>query len=137
MYRNLSLDSSTDSDIFYVERSSAEGSPIRNNTPAIFKSTELSGAMARDTIIISSIASPEPQIVTIDSDSNKTTFPYGFGNQNPIVPHSFNDINLPHNPFNVLATIAVIRLDEEYSSQSPEPSDDNKFYSEGEPRRIY
>ena len=66
--------------LFYVERSSEEGSPIRNNTPAILNSTELSGAMARETITIASIASPEPQIVTIDSDFNKLTFQYGFVN---------------------------------------------------------
>ena len=85
MYRNLSLDSTTDSDVFYVERSSTEGSPIRNKTPAVLNSTELSGAMEKETITISTIASPEPQIVTIDSDSNKPTFPYVFGNQNPII----------------------------------------------------
>ena len=118
--------------------------------------------MARETIKISSIAIPEPQIVTIDSDSNEPTFPYGFVNQNSIVPPSFKDLNLPHNSFNVFATMAVIRRDEEYIPQSPEPSglspistrsrnvsttegwqtpqtttDDNTFYSEGEPRRVY
>ena len=119
MYRNLSLDSSTDSDVFYVERSSEEGSPTGNNTPAILNSTELSGAMVRETITISSITSPEPQIVTIDSDSNESTFPYRFGNQNPIMPPNFSDLNLPPNPFNVLANLAVIRADE-YSPQPPE-----------------
>ena len=35
----LSLDSSsTESDVFYVERSSEEGSPARNNTPVVFTS---------------------------------------------------------------------------------------------------
>ena len=76
------------------------------------------------------------------------------------MPPSVNDLNLPHNPFNVLATVAVIRPDEKYSPQSLEPSilspiltpsmnlstiegweapntttDDNTYYSEGEPRR--
>ena len=163
MYRNLSLDSSSDSDVFYVERSSAESTPIRNNTPAILNSTELSGAMAKETITISSVASPEPQIVTIDSESNEPTFPYGFGKQKPIMPPSPNDLNLPPNPFNVMATMAVIRQDEEYSPQSPEPSDpspistppmnmstieggqtphtttdDNTFYlSKGDPSWVY
>ena len=109
MYQNFSLDSSTNSDVFYVERSSEEGSPIRNNTPAILNSTELSGAMAKETIKISSVASPGPQKVTIDSDSNEPTFPYGFGNQHPIVSPSLNDLNLPPNPFNVLATMSLIR----------------------------
>ena len=78
------------------------------------------------------------------------------------MPPSFNDLNLPHNPFNVLATMTVIRQDEEYSPKSPEPSDpsplstrpmslstiegwktphtttdDNTYYSEGDPRRVY
>ena len=125
---NLSLDfSSTESDVFYVERSSEEGSQIRNNTPAILNSTELSGAMERETITISSVASPEPRIVTLDSDSKEPTIPYGFGSQHPIVPLSLNDLNLPLDPFNVLATRAVIRADEADSPQSPEPSIPSQF----------
>ena len=120
---NISLDScSTESDVFYVEQTRTEGSPIRNNTPAILNSTEISGAMEGEIITISSVASPEPRIVTLDSESNDPTMPYGFGNQQPIVPPSLNDLNLPPNPFNVLATIAVIRVDDEYSPQSPEPT---------------
>jgi len=153
-----------ESDVFYVEQTSTEGSPIRNNNPVILNSTEISGAMERKVITISSVASPEPRIVTLDSDSNDPTIPYGFGNQQPIVPQSLNDLNLPPNPFNVLATMAVIRVDDEYSPQSPEPSipspistppmkvsaiegwgetthtttDDATFYlSENEPRRVY
>ena len=156
----LSLDSSsTESDVFYVERSSEEGSPIRNNTPAIPNSTDLSRAMARETITISSVASPEPRIVTIDSDSNDPTIPYRFGSQQPIVPPSLNELNLPPNPFNVLAIMAVIRMDYAYSPQSTEPfnpspistptmnvstiegwetthttTDDVTFYTDDEPR---
>ena len=158
----LSLDSSsTESDVFYVKRSSEEGKPARNNTPAVLNSTQLSAAMSSGTITISSVASLEPQIVTIDSDSNESTFPYGFGNQHPIVPLNFNDLNLPPNPFKVLATMAVIRADEADSTQSPEPSipspismppmdvstikgwvtthpktNDALFYSDDEPRRV-
>ena len=163
MYRNLSLNSSTDSNVFYVEHSSPERSPIRNNTPVILNSTQLSGAMEPEAITISSVASPEPQILTIDSDSNEPTFSYAFGTQHPIVPPSLNDLNLPSNPFNVLATMAIIQHDQEDSSQLPEPSDpspistppmnlntieawetphtttdNNSFYSsENEPRRVY
>ena len=118
--------------------------------------------MARETFTTSSFASLEPQIVTIDSDSNGPTVPYGFGSQHPIVPHSLNDLNQPPNPFNVLATMAVIRADEECSPQSPESSitspismppvkmstiegwetthtttDDATFYSDDEHRRVY
>ena len=163
MYRNLSLNSTTDSDVFYVEHLLPESSPIRNNTPAILNSTQLSGAMESEAIKISSVASPEPQILTIDSDSNEPTFPYAFGTQQPIVPPSLNDLNLPPSPFNVLATMAVVQQDQEDSPQSPEPSDsspistpprnlgsiegwktphtttdDNTFNSsENEPRRVY
>ena len=163
MYRNPSFNTSTDSDVFYVEPSSPGRSPIRNNTPAILNSTQLSGAMDPETITISSVTSLEPQIVTIESDSNEPTFPYAFGTQLPIVPPSLNDLNLPANPLNVLATMAVIQQDQEDSPQSPEPSDpspistppmnlntiggwetphtttdDNTFYSsENEPRRVY
>ena len=119
--------------------------------------------MAKETITISSVASPQPKkLVTIDSDSKEPRFPYRFGNQHPIVPPSLNDLNLPPNLFNVLATTAVIRQDEENSPQSPQPSDpspnstplmnlstiegwetphtttvDIAFYFEVEPRRVY
>ena len=120
---NLSLDSSsTESDVFYVEQSPEEGSLIRNNTPAILNSTEISGAMEREVITISSVAPPEPRIVALDSDSKDLTIPYGFGSQQPIVPPSLNDLNLPPNPLNVLATMAVIRAADAYSLQSPDPS---------------
>ena len=76
--------------------------------------------MEREVITIPSVASPEPRIVTLDSDSNDPTIPYGFGS--PIVLPSLNDLNLPPNPLNVLATMAVIRVDDEYSPQSPEPT---------------
>ena len=99
-----------------MKRPSEESIPFRNNIQAVLNSTELSGTMAREIITISSNASPEPSIVTIDSDSNEPTMPYGFGSQNPIVPANLNDLNLPPNHFNVLTSIAVIRADEEYSS---------------------
>ena len=163
MYRNPNLNSSTDSVVFYVQHSSPESSPIRNNTPAFLNSTQLSEAMEPKAITISSVASPEPQIVTIDSNSNEPRIPYAYGTQRPIVPPSLNDLNLPPDPFNVLATMAVIQQDQEDSPQSPETSDpypistpamnlsttegwetphtttdDNTFYSsENEPRRVY
>ena len=163
IYRNPSPNSSTHSDVFYVEQSSPERSPIRNNTPVILNSTQLSETVDPETTTISSVASPEPQIVTIDSDSNEPTFLYAFGSQHPIVPPSLNDLNLPPNPFNVLAKMAVFQQDQEQSPQSPEPSDpspistppmnlstiddwetthtttdDNTFYSsDNDPRRVY
>ena len=162
MYRNPSPNS-TNSDVFYVEQSSPERSPIQNNTPVILNSTQLSETMDPETITISCVASPEPQIVTLESDSNEPTFPYAIGAQQPIVPPSLNDLNLTPNPFNVLATMAVIQQDQEQSPQSPEPSDpspistppinvstiddgdtthtttdDNTFYSfDNDPRRVY
>ena len=92
---------------------------------------------------------------------------YGFGRQLPIIPPCLNDLNLPTNQFNILATLAVVNPtedghDENYSPQSPklsEPSlistppmnlstiddwetphtttDDNSFYLEDEPKRVY
>ena len=158
---------STDSDVFYVEQSSNNQSVPRPNTPIVFNSTEISGDDTREIISISSIASPEPHIVTIDDDSNQITMPYGFGQQLPIVPPSLNDLNLPPNPFNILPTMAAVHPtqsthDDNYSPQSPEPSelssistppmnisafnswetsytstDNNTFYSSDEPRRVY
>ena len=119
--------------------------------------------MEREVITNSSVASPEPRIVTLDSDSNDPTIPYGFGSQQPIVPPSLNNLNLPPNPLYVLASVAVVRVDDAYSPHSPEPSipspistppmnvsaiedcdttctttDGNILYlSENEPRRVY
>ena len=59
---------------------------------------------------ISTIASPQPYIFTINDDSNEPTIPYGFGRQLPIVPSSLNDLNLPPNPFNIVATMAIEKI---------------------------
>ena len=125
MFRPISPESN-DSDLFYVEQSSNHPNPARLNTPIVLNSTEVSGNNNREMITISSIASPGPQIVTIDSDLNGPTIPYGFGWQLPIIPRSLNDLNLPPNPFNNLATMVVENPtaeghDENYSPQSPEP----------------
>ena len=157
---------SDDSDVFYVEQSSSELSPQRHNTPNIVNSTKISEQHAARMPSISSTASPEPRTFTIDDDSNEPTMPYGFGRQLPIVPPSLNDLNLPPNPFNILNTMAIVTQtqdnDEQYSPELPEPSlpspistppmnvsaynswetihtttDDNTFYSEDEPRRVY
>ena len=166
MASNFSLNL-TNSDVFYVEQSSNDQSIPRPNTPIVLNSTEISGDDTREMISIPSIASPEPQMVTIDDDINEPTMPYGFGRQLPIIPPRLNDLNLPPNPFNILATMAVASNTEEtnhdnYSPQSSDPSErspistppmnlsafnswetsytttnDDTFHSSGEPRRIY
>ena len=98
MTLNISM-ASDDSDVFYVEQSSSELSPQRQNTPNILNSTEISEQHTAWMPSILSIASPEPRIFTIDDDSNEPTMPYGFGRQLPIVPPSLNDLNLPPNSF--------------------------------------
>ena len=130
-------------------------------------STELCRTSAIEHILLSSVASPEPQFLTIHSDSNEPTIPYGYGKQDPIVPPSLNDLNLPDNPFNILATMELVHPtavthDDNYSPQSLEPSDpspisatpmnlskiegcktphtttdDNAFHSDEEPSKIY
>ena len=112
---------------FCVEQSSNDLSISRPNTPIVLNSTEISADDTREMISISSIASPEPQIVTIGDDSNEPTMPYGFGRQFPIVPPSLNDLNMPPNPFHILNTMAVVTQTHDdkdgYSPQSSEPSD--------------
>ena len=166
MSSNMSLDS-TDSDVFYVEQLSDEPSPRRNNTPNILISTERSDHQAMRMPSISTIASPQPHFVTLNDDSNQPTLPYGFGRRSPIVPPSLNDLNLPPNPFGILNTMEIIAQtrddnNDRDSPESPEPSmpspistppvnvsafnswetshttsNDDTFYSEDEPRRIY
>ena len=113
------------------------------------------------------IASPQPYFFTINDDSNEPTIPYDFGRQLPIVPPSLNDLNLPPNSFNILATMAIATNtgdanDDNFTPQSPHPSDpfpistlpvnvsafnswetfytttdNDTFFSGDEPRRIY
>ena len=97
MASNISMDS-MDSDVFSVEQISNEPNPQRNNSLNYLNSTELSGIHTQEMPTISSVLSPEPDIVTLDGDSNDPTFPYRFGAQQPIVPPSLNDLNLPSNP---------------------------------------
>ena len=166
MPSNLWIDS-IDSDAFYVEHISNEPGPHRKNSPNILNSTEVSEHHTARTPSISSIASPEPYIFTINDDSNEPTIPYGFGRQLLFVPPSLNDLNLPPNSFKFLARMAIANNtedenDDNYSPQSPEPpelspistppmnvsafnnwetsyttTDKDTFYSSDEPRRIY
>ena len=133
MSSNISLDS-TDSDVFYVEQISNEPSPQRNNSPDILNSTERSEHHPTRMPSISTIASPHPYIFTLNDDSNEPTIPYGFGRQLPIVPPSLNDLNLPPNPFNILATMAIATNtgdanEDNYSPQSPEPSEPSPIWT--------
>ena len=165
MASNLSMNWN-ESGVLYVEQSSNDQSLPRRNTPVVRNPTKMSGSDTGEMISLSSIASLEPQIVTIDSNSNEPTMPYKFGWQLPNIPTSLNDLNLPPNSFNILATMAVVNqedgYDENYSPQSPEPSepspisthpmnvstidgwatphtttDDNTLYSDDEPRRKH
>ena len=77
MSSNISLDS-TDSDVFYVEQISNEPILQRNNSPDILNSTELPEHHAPRMRSISTIASPQPYIFTINDDSNEPTIPNGF-----------------------------------------------------------
>ena len=127
MSSNISLDS-TDSDVFYVEQISNEPNPRRNNSPDILNSIQTSQYHAVRMPSLSTIASPQPYIFTINDESNEPTIPYGFGRQLPIVPPSLNDLNLPPNRFNIVATVAIAKItadanDDNYSPQSPEPSE--------------
>ena len=82
---NISL-ASDDSDVFYVEQSSTETSPQRHNTSKMLNSTKLTEHHTARIPSVSSIASRQPQIFTIDDNSNEITMPYGFERQLPIVP---------------------------------------------------
>ena len=108
------------------------------------------------------MAAQEPQIVTIESDSDEPTIPNGYGSQQPIVPPSPKDFKFPPNPFNVLNSMTVIPRNKDYNLQSPEPSnpspistppmnlitiegwetphtaiDDTTFFFKDEPRKVY
>ena len=122
MFRSNSLATiSMDSEVFYVESSSEVGSPSRNSTPVVFNSSQLPGVIARQAITISSVTSPEPLFVTIESESGESTIPYRFGNQHPILLAGFNDLNLPPNPFNSFVTVAVIQANTTQKDENTTP----------------
>ena len=127
MASNTSIDS-VNSEVFFVEQISKEPSPQRNNSPNIMNSPEASQTHTAGTPSVSSIASRESQLLTVNDDSNEPTMTYGLGRQLPIVPPSLNDLKLPPNPFNILATMVAVHHTEDgnednYSTQSPEPSE--------------
>ena len=105
-----------------MKRSTEAGGPPRNNAAVVLNSTELIEAHEREVITISSETSLQSQIVIIESGSNEPTLPYRYGRQQALNPPSLNDLNLLLNPFNVLATMALIQPDEEYSPKSPDSS---------------
>ena len=118
----------SDSDVLYVKQLLNEPIPPRIKTPEVLNSTELSAVHPRKAITISTVASPRPRKITINSDSNDTTMLYGYGRQDPKVPPSLKDLNLPPHPFKISATMAVIKADpttyhKNFSPPSPEPSD--------------
>ena len=160
---NLSLDSSsTESDVFNVERSLEEVSPIKNNTrwdPQFGGAIRSYGKRGNHNLFrrLSGTTNCDARLRL-----QRATVPYGFGSQHPIVPTRLNGLNWPPNPFNVLATMAVIQADETCSPQSPELSipspisttpmnvitiegwhtthtttDNATFYTDDEPRREY
>ena len=158
---------SIDSGVFFVEQISSEPSPQRNNFLKNLHSTELSGMHKREMPTLSSVPSTN-QILSPPTTTPITQhfFP-GLGHDKPLTPPSLNDLNLPPNPFNVLATMRVVQQnptqhDDNYRPQSPEPSepppisapsmnlntiggwdflhtttDDNNFYSEDEPIWVH
>ena len=122
------LINSTDSDVFYVEESSNDPNVPKANTPIVLNSREMSGNDTREMISISSNASPGPHFVPVDSDSNEPRMTHEFGQQLPVIPPSLNDPNVPPNQFNILAPMVVVNPkedghDENYSPQSPKPSE--------------
>ena len=124
MFRQIFPESNV-SDLIYVEQSFNDPSLPRLNAPTFLNSTEMSSNEIREMISISSTVSLRAQTATTDSDSNEPTLSYGFRWQLPITPPSLNELNLPPNPFNILATMAVANPtaeehDKNYSPQSPE-----------------
>ena len=118
----------TDLDIFYVEQLSGDQNPQRNSSPQILNSTALSGSPWKEVLTISSVPSPETHFITITSDSNDITISYGYGRQDPIIPPSLGDLNLPPNPFKTLAMMKFVptkvrQCGERDSLQSPVPSE--------------
>ena len=94
----------------YVEALSGEQNSRRHITHELLNPTQLSGALVREMITISSVATPEPQIVSIASNSNEPTIQYGYRRRAPNIPSCLNDLNLPLNPCNVMTPISLAAI---------------------------
>ena len=94
------------SGVFFVERLLGEANLPSHYTPNVLNSTELSEVHIKEMTTVSSVNSSESKFSTFDLEP---TFPYGFKRRTPIVPSSFNDLNLSPNPFIILATMAVVQ----------------------------
>ena len=101
-----------DSNLLYVEGLSGEQISRRQNTHELLNSTQLSGALVREIITISSVATPEPQIVSIASNSNEPTIQYGYGRRAPNILPCLNHLNLPLNPCNVMTPKPLAAINE-------------------------
>ena len=88
MFRPNTADS-TDPDVFYVEQASGRRK-LKSQTSS--NSADSSEVLANEVITISSVASPQPHIVTFESDSNEPTLPSGYGRHQPKIPPSLNDL---------------------------------------------
>ena len=86
-----------------------KNTPSRQNTLIVVNSTGLYGNHIRHVITVSPVTSPMANIVTIESDTNEPTIPQFLARQSPIILPNLNSLNLPPNPFNVLATMAVMK----------------------------
>ena len=96
----------TESDVFCVERLLGQHNLHRSKTSENVNSTHLSGAIAREVITISSVAPPEPQGVTIESNSIVFTLFYGYGRQQPEIRFSLTGLKLLGNAYNVMTPIS-------------------------------
>ena len=80
--------------------------PNQAQSSVNLESTELSLAMAKEIITITSVTSPEPENVTIESDSDDLSIPYGYGRQVPVVL-PIHELDLPIKAFNVRMSITL------------------------------
>ena len=58
---------------------------------------------------ISSVSSPKPKIVIVEPASNDPKTPSGCGRQEPTVPPSLNNLNLPQKSLNIPATKTTVQ----------------------------
>ena len=116
--------------LMFSSKSNYQASQAHSGTTLriFFNSAELSRMRTREIPTLSSVTSTESDVVTLDDDFNDPEFPYGFEAQQRIVPLSLNNLKTPPNPFNMLATIALVQANptqhgDIYSPQSPKSSE--------------
>ena len=124
---------SRDSDASCVERSSGKQTPTRHNTQNVIISAELSEVHVGDmNLVMMTVVpptSPQPNFVTMESDTKEPTIPFGCGRQDPVIPAQFELVAQPFQRFSYNGGYPTSNESEQRAGQSTITSATNVVFN--------